>query len=551
SEGQGSSFYDATYCTKPSNESRKSINVALNSVLIMAHAFDTLSASSLDSGVEMSPNQIGSNNKQQQQQQHRNNNPQPLQSMSKEQTLCMRKKHVGPSVTLFFKNDPIKMVQGVGQYLYDEQGQQYLDCINNVAHVGHGNKHVQATVSRQLALLNTNSRFLHDNLALYAQRITSYFPAQLSVCYLVNSGSEANDLAMRLARAHTGHKDIICLEGAYHGNITSTMSISPYKNDHLINYKPKKSVHVAPLPCSYRGKFNRDEFNDDEIGRLYAKSVDNIIDEAHSNGRNIAAMFIESMVSCGGQTPLPNNYLRSVSRYLKDNGILMVCDEVQTGFGRTGKKMWAFQLDGDDIVPDIVTIGKPMGNGFPVSAVITTADIADSFHRIGTEYFNTYGGNAASCAAAMAVLDELENRQLQRNADLVGTHMLAQLQRIKSTSLIIGDVRGIGFFIGIDIVENNHCESKTPAPELATMLVYRFRDEHILMSTEGKFGNVLKFKPPMTFNMDDAARFLDVFVKALTDIELSLTHTSSSSSSSSSSASSVSSYSWAESSVEL
>lgn len=421
------------------------------------------------------------------------------------------------------------MVQGNGQYLYDELGNEYLDCINNVAHVGHANKRLVEAVSRQMALLNTNSRFLHDNLSLYAKRLTSLFPAHLSVCYLVNSGSEANDLAIRLARAYTHRKDIVSVEGAYHGNLSSTMAISPYKNDHLIGYKAPKWAHVAPIPCEYRGKYTRDSLVKqqqqqqqahgaaDTIGRLYALSAVELIERAKARGRQVAAFFIESMISCGGQTPLPHGYLRHLQYYLHQQGSLLVCDEVQTGFGRCGKRMWAFQLDGNDIKPDIVTVGKPMGNGFPVSAVITTPEIAAAFKEIGTEYFNTFGGNPVSCAAAMAVLDELEERKLVDQADRIGAFMLDELRLLQANSSFIGDVRGSGFFIGIELVEDK--TSKRPASQAARYCVNRFRDEKILMSVEGRQNNVLKFKPPMVFSMDNGRRFLDVLAQALSELE--------------------------------
>lgn len=442
------------------------------------------------------------------------------------------------------------MVQGCGQYLYDELGNEYLDCINNVAHVGHGNKRVMEAVSRQMSLLNTNSRFLHDNLSLYAKRLCALFPSHLSICYLVNSGSEANDLAIQLARNYTGRKDIVSVDGAYHGNLSSTMAISPYKTDKLHNFKLPKWAHTAPLPCSYRGQYSRDQFSpplspgSDTIGCLYAAATEEVIEEAQTRGRQVAAFFVESMISCGGQTPLPSGYLRRLQHYLKNNGSLLVCDEVQTGFGRTGEHMWAFQMDGDDIRPDIVTIGKPMGNGFPVSAVITTPEVAQAFNRRGTEYFNTFGGNPVSCAAALAVLDELEEYHLLQNAKKVGDYILKELNILKASgSRIIGDVRGCGFFIGVDMVEN--LETKKASPEHAQYIVQRFREEKILMSTEGKLGNVLKFKPPMVFNMDDAKRFIDILSKILIELELHIGQqqyqTSSSSSSASTSSSSASS----------
>ena len=449
------------------------------------------------------------------------------------------------------------MVQGRGQYLYDELGNEYLDCINNVAHVGHANQRVAEAVGRQLALLNTNSRFLHDNLSLYAKRLTALFPRRLSVCYLVNSGSEANDLAIRLARAYTKRKDICSLDGAYHGNLTSTMAISPYKTDKLVDFKRPKWAHVAPLPCAYRGAYRHEDFlgaEPDTVGRLYASASERLLEEVKSRGRQVAAFFVESMVSCGGQMPLPPGYLRHLQAYLRANNSLLVCDEVQTGFGRSGKRMWAFQLDGDDIEPDIVTLGKPLGNGFPISAVVTRSEIAQAFKDIGTEYFNTFGGNPASCAAALAVLDELEEGKLMANAEQIGQYLMRELKAIKSKSSIIGDVRGCGFFIGLDIVEN--LKSKLAAPEYAQFIVQRFRDEKILMSTEGKLGNVLKFKPPMVFNMADAQRFLQVLSKAVLELELQIdpsssARKSSASSTTSSASSSCSSSSWLESSGEL
>lgn len=447
------------------------------------------------------------------------------------------------------------MVQGRGQYLYDELGNEYLDCINNVAHVGHGNARVAEMVSRQLSLLNTNSRFLHENLSVYAKRLTATFPKHLSVCYLVNSGSEANDLAIRLARAHTGRKDIVSLDGAYHGNLTSTMAISPYKTDKLLDHKPCKWAHVAPLPCGYRGQFRRSEVASEEtLGRLYAGAAEQVIERAQAAGRQVAGLFVESMISCGGQMPLPRGYLRRLQAFLHRNKSLLVCDEVQTGFGRSGRKMWAFQLDGDDIKPDIVTIGKPMGNGFPIAAVLTTAEVAQSFLAIGTEYFNTFGGNPASCAAGLAVLDELEEGKLMRRAHEVGEFMLAELRLLQRSSRLLGDVRGLGFFIGLELVEN--LETKRPAPDYAQFIVARFRDERILMSTEGKLGNVLKFKPPMVFGMEDARRFIEVLARALIDLELQIERqpaggAKQSPGRASSSSSSCSSSSWLESSSEL
>ncbi|XP_076317760.1 5-phosphohydroxy-L-lysine phospho-lyase isoform X2 [Tachypleus tridentatus] len=430
------------------------------------------------------------------------------------------------SCALFFKSDPLKIVRGEGQYMYDEIGRQYLDCINNVAHVGHCHPHVVKAGAEQMALLYTNNRYLHDNLVLYAQRLTNYFPNKLSVCYFVNSGSEANDLALRLARAHTKNEDVIVLDAAYHGHLTSTTDLSPYKFTKINDGNKKDWVHVAPLPCGYRGKYTNTEYSQEELGELYSNEVKKLINEAHNTGRNIGAFIVESIISCGGQLLLPPNYLRNTYKYVRDAGGVCIADEVQTGFGRTGKCMWGFELQGEDIVPDIVTLGKPIGNGHPVAAVITTQEIAYSFEKLGVEYFNTYGGNPVSIAIANAVLDVIENEHLMENASKVGSHLLKSLMELKTRHSIIGDVRGIGFFIGVELVS---CSSKkTPGTEEACYLTRRFREERILMSTEGKYGNVLKFKPPMVFNMENANHFINVFDRILYEVEdkLGVVHSS-------------------------
>ncbi|XP_064458065.1 ethanolamine-phosphate phospho-lyase-like isoform X2 [Ornithodoros turicata] len=397
--------------------------------------------------------------------------------------------------------------------MYDEMGNEYLDCINNVAHVGHCHPHVVKAGSEQMANLSTNSRYLHDNLVLYAQRITNYFPNKLSVCYFVNSGSEANDLALRLAQAHTQNKDVICLDGAYHGHLTSTTAISPYKFSHIRGYKKKKSVHVAPLPCTYRGKYKADDHHGKDIGLLYANEVQNIINSIHSAGRSVAAFICESLVSCGGQFPLPENYMRNVYNYVRNAGGVCIADEVQTGFGRIGEHMWGFQLQGEDVCPDIVTLGKPIGNGHPIAMVVTTRDIATSFENLGVEYFNTYGGNPVSVAIASAVLDVIEQENLQQHAKEVGDYLINSLKELQSRHPLIGDVRGCGLFVGVELVLDRH--TKEPATEEAQHLSLKLKEQHVLLSTEGKYGNVLKFKPPMVFtkkNVDDVVAKLNVLL---------------------------------------
>lgn len=399
--------------------------------------------------------------------------------------------------------------------MYDERGRQYLDCINNVAHVGHCHPHVVQAGAEQMSLLYTNSRYLHDNIVLYARRLTSYFPSKLSVCYFVNSGSEANDLALRLARNYTKHKDAIVIDDAYHGHLTSTTDLSPYKFK-KISGGHKKWVHVADLPCSYRGKYTSDEYAEEEIGKLYANDVRDLINQVHNTGRNIAAFFAESIISCGGQIMLPKHYLKNVYRYVREAGGVCIADEVQTGFGRVGKSMWAFQLQGNDVIPDIITLGKPIGNGHPVAAVVTTPEIARTFEEMPIGYFNTYGGNPVSLAVANAVLDVIENESLMVHATQVGNYLLKSFREMMKRQPVIGDVRGEGLFIGIELVKNR--QNKEPATEEAKYVITRLKEEKIIMSTDGIYENVLKFKPPMLFNMDDANRLLTILEMVLTEM---------------------------------
>ncbi|GFW27845.1 ethanolamine-phosphate phospho-lyase [Trichonephila clavipes] len=327
--------------------------------------------------------------------------------------------------------------------------------------------------------------------------------------------SEANDLALRLARAHTGHEDVIVLNGAYHGNLSTSTDMSPMKFEKISGGK-KDYVHVAALPCSYRGEFTKEEYGD-AVGQKYAENVQNVINKIQSKGRNLAAFYAESMVSCGGQVLLPEGYLAKVYKYVHQAGGVCVADEVQTGFGRVGKHMWAFQLQGEDICPDIVTIGKPMGNGHPVAAVITTKEIARNFKGLGVSYFNTYGGNPVSMAIANAVLEIIEDEDLMTNADVVGQKLIDDLKDLQTRHQIIGDVRGVGFFIGIDLVKDRI--SKAPATEEAAYIIARMKQEGVLLSAEGKYENVLKFKPPMVFNEENAETLVKKLDSVLTEIE--------------------------------
>lgn len=421
--------------------------------------------------------------------------------LSKKETIRLRKRHVGESCKLFYRADPLKIVQAEGQYMFDEEGRKYLDCINNVAHVGHCHPAVVKAACVQLALLNTNNRFLHDNLVLCARKLASLLPDPLSVCFFVNSGSEANDLALRLARVHTNNDHVITLDHAYHGHLSSLIDISPYKFRQFGPAAQKDWVHVAPCPDVYRGKYTTDAYPGEDLGAKYAQDVQDIIKNVHQSGNKICAYFSESLQSCGGQIIPPPNYLRNVYRHVRAAGGICVADEVQVGFGRVGTHWWAFQLQGDDVIPDIVTVGKPMGNGHPVAAVITTREIAKSFQDTGVEYFNTYGGNPVSCAVANAVMDILEKENLREHALVVGNQLLNAMKSLMDRYPIIGDVRGIGLFVGVELVTCR--KQKTPATAEAQHIITRLKQGQILVSSDGPDRNVLKFKPPMVFSKEN------------------------------------------------
>ncbi|KAM3590349.1 uncharacterized protein V6R79_007934 [Siganus canaliculatus] len=439
------------------------------------------------------------------------------EKLDKKKTLDLRKKHVGPSCKIFFSHDPIKIIQAKGQYMYDENGQRYLDCINNVAHVGHCHPDVVKAGAKQMEVLNTNSRFLHDNLVLYAERLQATLPDKLSVCYFVNSGSEANDLALRLARQYTGHNDIITLDNAYHGHVTSLIDISPYKFHQLSDAPQNQFVHVAPSPDVYRGKYRADHH---DPATAYADEVKDMIDGVHEKGGKIAAFIAESLQSCGGQVIPPAGYFQQVAKHVRQAGGVFIADEVQVGFGRVGTHFWAFQLQGEDFVPDIVTMGKPIGNGHPMSCVVTTREVAEAFMLSGMEYFNTFGGNPVSCAIGLAVLDVIEKEDLQGNALRVGRYLTNLLEEQKEKHPLVGDIRGRGLFVGLELVKDRL--KLTPATAEAQEVIYKLKQDHILLSADGPHRNVLKFKPPMCFTTEDADLVVGKIDHILTELERAL-----------------------------
>lgn len=439
-----------------------------------------------------------------------------LSKLTKEETVELRNKYIPSCIELFFKKDPLKIVKGKGQYMYDENGTEYLDCINNVAHVGHCHPHVVKCAAEQASLLETNSRFLHDNLVIYAHRMSKYLPPALDKFVFVNSGSEANDLALRVARKFTGGYDVIILDHAYHGHLTSLVDISPYKFNGKGGEGQKEFVHMAPVPDVYRGKYRSSDYNEDQLCDLYVNEVIQLVENAEKKKRKIAIFLAESFQSCGGQIIYPKNYLRNVYKYLHSKGILCLADEVQCGFHRSGTHMWAFQTYGEDIVPDFLTIGKSMGNGHPVACSVMRTELSDKFGEGALQYFNTYGGNPVSVAVANAVLDVIEKEKLYEHVTDVSQHLLAELNKLKGKHYIIGDVRGYGYFIGIDFVKSR--ETREPAIEHARVILERMRNENILLSLDGPYSNVMKMKPPLTFNKENA----DLVVKKLDETLTSL-----------------------------
>jgi 4-aminobutyrate aminotransferase-like enzyme/Ser/Thr protein kinase RdoA (MazF antagonist) len=423
-------------------------------------------------------------------------------AMKPDQILVLRSQLIGKSLSISYRR-PLETVRGSMQYLYDDSGRPFLDCVNNVAHVGHCHPRVVRAGQEQMAVLNTNTRYLHENLVRYAQRLTAKFPEPLRVCFFVCSGSEANELALRLAHAHTNRKDILVLDAAYHGNTSSLIEISPYKFDGAGGSGAPPHVHKVPLPDDYRGAYKRADI---QAGAKYARQAFEAIEKAAREGRQIGGFIAESLPSCGGQIVLPPNYLRQVYRYVRAAGGVCIADEVQTGFGRVGIHFWGFETQ--DVVPDIVTMGKPIGNGHPLAAVVTTPEIAASFAN-GMEYFNTFGGNPVSCAIGMAVLDVIDDEHLQAHASDVGTHLIKGLHALREGHPLIGDVRGLGLFLGVEFVRDRR--TLEPAAEEAAYIVERMKECGILLSTDGPFHNVIKIKPPLAFTRADA----DLLITAL------------------------------------
>ena len=428
------------------------------------------------------------------------------QPPSKAGILALRKEKFGQNLKLTY-TDPVMFLRGWKTHLFDEWGRPFLDAYNNVPHTGHAHPRIQAVAADQLLRMNSNTRYLHPAQIAFAQKITSYMPEPLSVCFFVNSGSEANELSLRLARAHSGGRDMITPDHGYHGNTTGCIDISAYKFNARGGVGPSDWVHLVEVADDYRGRFRRGET---DIARKYADLVDEALDRIEALGHRLAGFIAETFPSVGGQIIPPPGYLPAVYDKIRKAGGVCIADEVQTGLGRLGDYFFGFEQQG--AVPDIVVLGKPIGNGHPLGVVVTTKAIAKSFAR-GPEFFSTFGGSTLSCRTGLEVLNIVEDEGLQENARQMGNRLLDGLRSLQEKYEIVGDVRGYGLFIGLDLVTDRH--TREPGTALADYVKNRMREHRILMGSEGPYDNILKIRPPMTVQAPDIDQILEVMDKVL------------------------------------
>ncbi len=425
--------------------------------------------------------------------------PQPYTGPSAEEVLAMRKEFLSPAIFAYYKR-PIMIVEGRQQYLFDEKGRRYLDGFAGIVtvSVGHCHPHVIAAVNKQNALIqHTTTIYLHPNIAEYAQALAAKMPGELKVCYFVNSGSEANDLAMLMARAFTGNYDFIALRNGYHGGNSSGMALTAHST-WKFNVPHSFGVHHALAPDTYRGAFAGDA----EAGKKYADDVKSVIDYA-TPGR-VAGFIAESIQGVGGTIVFPDGYLKKAYEHVRAAGGLCIADEVQAGFGRTGTHYWGFETQG--VIPDIVTMAKGIGNGVPLAAVVTTAKVAQAL--AAKIHFNTFGGNPVVCAQGKAVLEVIDREGLQANSLAVGNYLQDGFRKLAEKHTIIGDVRGKGLMLGVELVKDR--TTKEPAKEETAQVFEMAKDMGLLIGKGGYFGNVLRIKPPMCFTKADADFLLEV-----------------------------------------
>lgn len=409
-----------------------------------------------------------------------------------------RRRLLGPAYRLFYEN-PVHIVRGSGAWLYDRDGNAYLDAYNNVASVGHCHPDVVAALADQSALLNTHTRYLGSGIVDYAERLLATLPGELDKLMLTCTGSEANDLACRIARAATGGTGFIVTEFAYHGLTIAISELSPSLGQGV---QLAGTTRTVPAPNRYRA-------DHPAIGETFADGVRAAIADLRSHGIRPAALLADTIFSSDGVLPDPAGLLAPAVAAIREAGGLFIADEVQAGFGRTGAGMWGFERHG--ITPDIVSMGKPMGNGYPIAGIATKSPLVDDFGR-QTRYFNTFGGSPVACAVGLAVLDVVERELLISNARSVGTHLLDALVQLGERHELVGDVRGAGLFVGVELVSDR--TTKAPAADTATRVVNGLRDRRVLISSTGPGANVLKIRPPLVFSHEQA----DLLVGALADV---------------------------------
>ena len=417
--------------------------------------------------------------------------PEQANSKQTENLIERRQRLLGKAYRLFY-DQPVHIVRGEGVWLYDSDGRKYLDVYNNVPHVGHCHPHVVEAVCKQAKVLNTHTRYLHENVLDYAQRLTDRFPGGLDIAMFACTGTEANELALRLARAKTGASGMIVTDHAYHGTswaiaqITSCYESSEKRGDNIV---------TVPAPDSFRGLYA----DDLQAADKYAEHLHVAIETLARNGHRPAAFIVDTIFSNEGLPTVPPGYLAKAVAIVRQAGGLFVADEVQPGFGRLGTHFWGFASHG--VAPDIATMGKPMGNGYPISAVVTSAEVIDAFQR-DSHYFNTFGGTPVACAAALAVLDVIEKQDLQAKALETGSYIIEGLKDLASDNDIIGDIRGSGLFIGIDLVRDR--DSREPATAETGRALNLLRERGVLIGSTGQYDNVLKIRPPLVFSKEHA-----------------------------------------------
>ena len=434
--------------------------------------------------------------------------PQKYTGPSVDQVLALRKQFMNPGIFLYYKK-PIMLVEGSMQYIWDDTGKRYLDGIGGIVtvSVGHCHPHVVAAARKQNEILqHTTTLYLHPNVAQYAEKLASKMPGDLKICYFVNSGSEANDLALLMARLYTGNYDVIALRNAYHGGNASGMSLTAHST-WKFNVPHSFGVHHALAPYPYRGPFGYDNA---DAGKKYAADVKSLIDYATPG--KVAGYIAESIQGVGGFVEFPQGYLKHTYEYVRAAGGVCIADEVQTGFGRTGTHFWGFETQG--VIPDIVTMAKGIGNGCPLGAVVTTPQIAATLQ--GKIHFNTFGGNPVVSAMGKAVLEVIEKEKLQANALKIGGYILAGLNKLKSKHKIIGDVRGKGLLLGIEMVKDR--ATKEPAKAECAQVLENARELGLLLGKGGLWGQTIRFAPPMCITQADADFLLEVLDESFSSL---------------------------------